>query len=249
MTSSDTARIVLVAATDRRHNGIAQELFIRDIFKTNPDWRILAVRGSRYFTPALLRDAGLLIVSHGPEPDPLDLYTDPGGRSERVHPGAGFWTPPNVNAIIEAVRARGMGFLALHETALCGNEAVQDLLDIRPAATFSAQPVWVRNFAREHSITTGVGKFYIPLDEQGAVILRSPSTTTLFETTAIHDKRQAIGGWCREDGKGRVAGLLPGHSAEAYETPEYRNIFWRAAHWAMRRDIPDYPEARNTFYE
>jgi hypothetical protein len=249
MTSSDTAKIVLVAATDRHHNGIAHELFIRDIFKAKQNWRILAVRGSRYFTPALLRDADLLIVSHGPEPDPLDLYTDPAGRSEQVHPGAAFWTPPNVNAILDAVRNRGMGFLALHETALCGNEAMYDLLDIRPAATYSPQPLWVRNFAHEHPVTMGAGKFFIPLDEQGAVILRSPSTTTFFETTAIHDKRQAIGGWCREEGKGRVVGLLPGHSAEAYETPEYRNILWRAAHWAMRREIPDYPEAGNTLYE
>ena len=144
---------------------------------------------------------------------------------------------------------RGMGFLALHETALCGNEAICDFLDIRPASSYGVQPLWVRNFAREHPVTRGIGKFYIPLEEQCAVIIRSPSTTTLFESTAIHDKRQAIGGWCREEGKGRVVGLLPGHSSEAYETPEYRNIFWRAAHWAMRRDIPDYPEAKNTFYE
>ena len=52
MASSDTAKIVLVAATDRHHNGIAHELCIRDIFKTRQNWRILAVRGSKYFTPA-----------------------------------------------------------------------------------------------------------------------------------------------------------------------------------------------------
>ena len=249
MASSDTAKIVLVAATDRHHNGVSVELSIRDIFRTKKSWRILAVRGSRHFTPALLHDADLLIVAQGPGPDPLDLHADPSGLAESVRPGAAFWTPPNPSAIIASVRDRGLGFLALHETALCGNEAMYDLLDIRPAVSYSSQPLWVRNFAREHPVTTGGGKFYIPLDEQCAVILRSPSTTSLFETTAIHDKRQAIGGWCREEGKGRVVGLLPGHSPEAYETPEYRNILWRAAHWALRRNIPDYPDARNTLYE
>ncbi|MHB9031367.1 MAG: ThuA domain-containing protein, partial [Candidatus Latescibacterota bacterium] len=143
---------------------------------------------------------------------------------------------------------RGMGFLALHQTVLCGNEAMQDLLDIRPAALYDPQPLWVRNLHREHPVTAGVGKFYITLEEQPAVIIRSPETVTLFETTAIHDKRQAIGGWCREEGTGCIVGLLPGHGPEAYEAPEYRAILWRAAHWALRRDMPDYPEARNTLY-
>jgi type 1 glutamine amidotransferase len=242
----DPAKIVLVASTDRRHNGLAHELAIRELFRTKTGWRIQAVRGNRFFTPEIIKDADLLVTACGPEPDIMDL-TDAPGIKERVTPGGPLWTGKTVRAIVENIR-RGMGFLALHQTAQCESEPVYDLLDIRPAATYGLQPLWVRNLHREHPITTGVGKFYIALEEQPAVVIRSPETVTLFETTAIHDKRQAIGGWCREEGKGRIVGLLPGHGPEAYEAPEYRTILWNAAYWALRENIPEYPEARNTLY-
>ena len=77
----------------------------------------------------------------------------------------------------------------------------------------------------------GIGKFMIANDEQLAVIIKSQSTATLFETTAIHEKRQVISGWALDRGNGRIAGLLPGHTVDTYQEPEYRNIIWRAAHW------------------
>ncbi len=240
------AKIVLITSTDRFHNGLAHELAIREIFRAKSDWRIQAVRGNRFFTPELLKDAGLLIVACDSGPDVMDL-SGTAGVTEDVKKGSPLWTEGNVAAIVENVR-RGMGFMALHQTALCGNEEIQDLLDIRPAAAYGLQPLWVRNLNRGHPVARGVGKFFIALEEQLAVIIRSPETQTLFETTAIHDKRQAIGGWLREAGKGRVVGLLPGHGPEAYEAPEYRTIFWRAAHWAMGQNAPEYPEAKNTLY-
>ncbi len=94
----------------------------------------------------------------------------------------------------------------------------------------------------------GIGKFMIANDEQFAVIIKSKSTATLFETTAIHEKRQVISGWALESNMGRIVGLLPGHTMDAYQAPEYRNIIWRAAHWAMGRDIPRYPNAKNRYY-
>jgi len=111
------------------------------------------------------------------------------------------------------------------------------------------EPLWIRRLNQNHPITKGIGKFLIAHDEQYAVLIKSESTATLFETTAIHEKRQAISGWALESGNGRIVGLLPGSTIHAYLAPEYRNIIWRAAHWAMKRDIQPYPNAKNTLYD
>jgi len=243
---SGETKIVLVSDWNDRHNGVAFEIAIRDIFKTKSDWRIVAVRDAGAFTPALLADADLLIANRGPDADLFKLTE--GGIVESPVMGSRFWTDEATRAVIANVRDRGMGFLALHATADCGRTDILRLLDIEPVVTGEPQPVWVRNLNHDHPVTSGVGKFHIRLDEQVAGVLRSPDTVILFETTGIHDKRESVGGWCRTEGKGRVVGLLPGHAAEAYEAPEYRTIIWRAAHWAMKRDILSYPEERNTLY-
>ena len=94
----------------------------------------------------------------------------------------------------------------------------------------------------EEADFSGMDDFFVNLDEQFNVELTSPSdTTVLFKTLAVHDKNEAIGGWCRDQGKGRVVGLLQGHEHWIYRMREYQDIFWRSAHWAMKCDIPSYP--------
>lgn len=244
--ASGETKVVLVSDWNERHNGVAFELAVRDIFKTKPDWRIVAVRDTGAFAPTLLADTDLLIANRGPDADLFVLSG--GGIVESPVMGASFWTSASAQAVIANIRDRGMGFLALHATADCGRTDILRLLDIEPVMTGEPQPVWVRNLNRDHPVTVGIGKFHIRLDEQIAAIVRSPETVILFETTGIHDKRESVGGWCRTEGKGRVVGLLPGHAAEVFEAPEFRTIVWRAAHWAMKRDIPSYPEGRNTLY-
>ncbi|MHB9030394.1 MAG: hypothetical protein ACYC9O_16635, partial [Candidatus Latescibacterota bacterium] len=87
----DPAEIVLITSTDRRHNGLAHELAIREVFRTKSDWRIQAVRGNRFFSPELISDAGLLIMACGPEPDAMDL-ADASGIKEQVTFGVSLWT-------------------------------------------------------------------------------------------------------------------------------------------------------------
>ena len=158
--------------------------------------------------------------------------------------GSPLWIDENVKAIIDNVRSRGMGFMALHCTIACNNRNITDLLDIEPIMHNEIQPVWVGELNSQHPITKGIGKFFINLDEQFAAVIKSQSTITLFKTTAIHDKRIAVGGWCLESGNGRVVGLLPGHTEWPYRVREYQDILWRSAHWAMKRDIPPYPGAK-----
>jgi len=142
-----------------------------------------------------------------------------------------------------------MGFLALNSTIASERRDINDFLDIEPIEAKEFEPLWGTHLNREHPITKGVGKFMIAHDKQYAGVIKSSSTVSLFDTTSIHDKRQTVSGWALSRGKGRVVGLLPGSTYHAYEAPEYQNILWRAAHWAMESDIPDYPNAENRYYD
>ena len=247
--ASGETKVVTIFGTDDSHNGIGYEIHIRKIFESKKDWRLISVRANRLFTPELISDADLLITCQMKGNDPIDYFTADGGVADTIVKGAPLWTDVNVKAIIDNVRNRGMGFIALHNTILAGNRLFMDFLDVREIMHNELEPLWITRINKSHPIMNGVGKFLIDNDEQFAVIIKSKSTATLFETTAIHEKRQVISGWALDSGKGRIVGLLPGHTIDAYQAPEYQNIIWRSAHWAMKRDIPQYPNAKNRYYD
>jgi len=246
--SAGETTIVAVFGVTDTSNGIGQEIRFRTIFSSKPDWRIVCVRGNKYLTPELIGTADCLVVSRDAIPDPVDLFAGGTGVADSIIPGEPLWTDRIVDTIMENVTKRGMGLCTLNATVACGSRRFLDFLDVKEIMPHEIEPLWIKNVNPIHPVTQGVGKFFINADEQYGVIIKSPSTATLFETTAIHEKRQAIGGWALESGQGRIAGLLPGSTVDAYEAPEYRNILWRAVHWSMRRDIPAYPDAVNTLY-
>ena len=237
-----TVKVVAFMGGDYGHNSVPLEMHIRSIFSSLTAWKILFVRASEFFTPELIGDADLLITSRHSRPDDIGWRT--GGVAETMKKGALFWSSGNVSAIIDNIRKRGMGFLALHNTLFSGNGDIANLLDIEPVMHKEVQPLWIRDLNPDHPITREIGPFLIKLDEQFAAVIKSPATTTLFHTTALHDKRVGVGGWCLESGAGRIVGMLPGHGQWTYEAPPYREIIWRAAHWAMTRDIPPWPGTR-----
>ena len=240
--TSNGLRVVAFMGGDIFHNAIPMEVKFREIFSTKNDWRITFARSAKQLTPALIGTADILVISRGGGPDPIAWSTV--GVADSVTEGGTVWTEENVRAILRGVRERGMGFLALHDTIACGNREMEEFLDIVPVSANEMQPLWVRDADKEHPVTRGIGRFLISLDEQFGVVIKSAETVTLFETTAVHDKRHAIGGWCLERGKGRVVGLLPGHGIWAWRTPEYREILWRSVHWALRKDIPPFPAVK-----
>lgn len=246
--ASGETKVVAVFGTTGWNNGIGHELQVRRIFDSKRNWRLVAVRANRFFTPELIADADLLILNRDGEPDPIDLFVDDAGRGDSVKPGSPLWTSRNVDAVIDNVERRGMGLIALHNTIMAGDRRLLDFLDVKELEKHEFEPLWFRYVNKEHPVTNGVGKFMIDLDEQYGVMIKSPETATLLETTAIHEKRQVVSGWALERGRGRIVGLLPGSTVHAYNAPEYRNIVWRAAHWAMKRDIEPYPEAENRYY-
>lgn len=232
----EETKVVAFMGGDYGHNRITYEMHIRELFEPAESWRILFVRSSRFFTPELIADADLLILSRHSRPDDIGWTTD--GITDSIPPGDQLWTDENVAAIISNVTRRGMGLLALHNTIFSRHSLMTDFLGITPIPHNQIQPLWVRDLNSDHPITRGIGPFLINLDEQFAAVIEDRSAVTLFETTALHDKRDAVGGWCLERGSGRVACLLPGHSQHAYSAPSYKDILWRAAHWAMHRSIP-----------
>jgi len=246
--ASGETKIVAVFGTTGWNNGIGHEIQVRRIFDSKRNWRLVAVRANRFFTPELIADADLLIINRDGGPDPVDLYTERAGVADSVTAGSSLWTGGNVDAVIDNVERRGMGLIALHNTIMAGDRRLLDFLDVKELEKHEFEPLWVRYVNREHPVTDGVGKFMIALDEQYGVVIKSPETATLLETTAIHEKRQVVSGWALERGRGRIVGLLPGSTTHAYEAPEYRNIVWRAAHWAMKQNIDPYPEAENRYY-
>ncbi|MFC1693504.1 hypothetical protein ACFL1R_08375 [Candidatus Latescibacterota bacterium] len=237
-----------VFGTTERYNGISHEIQVRRIFEPHMNWTMLFVRASGLFTPDVIREADLLMVCRGPHPDPIDLSAPQSGISDTMTPGAPFWTDTNVRVITNAVETRGIGLLALQSTVLCGHFEFMKFLDVTGVAPHLPEPMWYTRMNTSHPITKGVGKFAVLLDEQPVVVITSKSTATLFESTAVHEKRQGVSGWALERGTGRIVGLLPGSTMHAYQTPEYQNILWRAAHWAMNRAIPPYPNAENRYY-
>lgn len=231
-------KVVAMMGGDCEHNRTFPEMHIRGLFAPKKDWRILFVQSSEFFSPELISDADLLIVSRNGRPD--DIRWRPGGIADTLEKGSPFWTDGNAGAIIGNVR-RGMGFLALHDTIACGNRDIETFLGMTPIPHNEPQPLWIHDINRDHPVSGGTGRFLVSLDEQFAAILEDAKAQTLFLTTGMHDKRRAAGGWTIERSNGRIVVMLPGHTVYAYQTVEYQRLLWRAAHWAMHRDIPPFP--------
>ena len=245
---SGKIKVVGLFGITERYNGISNEIQIRKIFESKKEWGFMFVRANKLFTPDLIKDADLLIICRDGDADPIDLFTNGSGISETLVPGGTLWTDKNVTAIIENVQNRGMGLIAMQSTVLCENHRFMTFIDVAGKGPQNLEPMWYKKISKTHPIMQGVGKFTAMNDEQPLVIIKSSSTVTLFESTSVHEIRQGISGWALERGKGRIVGLLPGGTFQAYQVPEYQTIIWRAAHWAMNHPIPPYPKADTRYY-
>ena len=234
---------VVAVMGDYWHPAVSQETHVREIFSSNKNWKIYFVQASRFFTPGLISDADLLITARYSGRDSIG-WTDESVVLSRPA-GDMIWTDEQSAAVFDNVRSRGMGWMAVHCTLFSGRTDIEDFIGIEPILHQEIQPLIIRDLNPDHPVTRGIDTFFINLDEQFDARIKEPSSTTiLFRTLAVHDKRNAVGGWCLERGRGRVVGLLPGHYQWTYRVPEYQEIFWRAAHWAMKRDIPQFSGRR-----
>ena len=139
--------------------------------------------------------------------------------------------------------------IALQSTLLSSgnldNVDLMRLIGIKPHKSGApTQPVRVHNFNGNHPITVGFSDFVLKHDENLVKEIVDDSVVRLFKCEGLDDGSIADGGWCVERGRGRVVMLMAGHTSDAFSHPDYRRLHWRAAHWAMKRDIPAFPPVR-----
>ena len=237
-------KIVVMMGHDGMHNDVSYEMHIRSIFTTKKDWRIWAARTNKVITPELIADADLIITQRFGDPYEWSAEGLADGTGREYH---SLYNDVMAPEMIRNVRERGMGWLAIHNTIWNGRKDLEDFIGVDAELHQEIQPVIYKMFNQSHPITRGIEPFCVNLDEQFGVKIKNPAeTTTLFRGLAVHDKRDSVGGWCLQRGKGRVVGLLPGHLEWAYTVNEYRKIFWNAAFWAMTREIEPYPGSEYT---
>ena len=183
------------------------------------------------------RDTNLLIITRwgGPIegwcPDPFQ---------EGPIEDDGYMSAELEEAIVDNVVNRGMGFMALHCTCWSPDQKkFNEMMGIEGIMHGPIQEVFMYNFNPDHPVSSGIGDFVMPLDENFGVVLKNPDAVPLYETLGAQDKRHDIAGWALENGNGRVVGLVAGHLHTAWRHQTYQKLYWRGAHWALKRDIPD----------
>ena len=201
-------------------------------------WRLQFAHHDRFVTPEVLSDTDLLIVTRTTAQNFL-AWSEDGLVEDR--PVCEVFTEKQNDAIIDNILNRGMGFMALHATCLFSlNEKYKKIMGIKTMMHGPVQTVRMHNFNQDHPITTGIQDFNLPLDENFGIEILDRNVVPLYETTGQADKRHDIAGWCVEAGKGRIVGLSAGHTYTSWRHSVYRQIHWRAAHWAMKREIRPY---------
>jgi type 1 glutamine amidotransferase len=227
-------RVVFLGG-DTLHNFQAQEPALRNIM-TRAGWKFYSAHDARYITPDLLSDTDLLIIQRW---NGSQQGWVPGPIAEEAGSPDGYMSDELEAAIVDNVTNRGMGFMSLHCTIWAmARKKFTELLGIRAIIHGPLQPVHIHNLNQSHPITQGMMDFDLALDENFGVELINKNAVPLYETTGWLDKRHDVGGWCIEQGKGRVVGYLAGHTYFAYEDPSYLPLYSRGAYWAMKKDIP-----------
>jgi len=227
-------RVVFLGG-DYLHNFTAQEPALRGTCE-RAGWKFYAAHDARFITPELVRTADLLIIQRWL--GPLAGWI-PGPIYEKAAPDDGYMSEELENAIVENVLDRGMGFMSLHCTIWArGRKKFTEMLGVKPIIHGPIQPLHLHNFNQDHPITRGMKNFDLALDENFGAEIVHKNVAPLYESTGFVDKRHDYGGWCVEQGKGRVVGFLAGHTYFAYQDPNYLSLYWRGAHWAMKKEIP-----------
>ena len=226
---------VVFLGGDYLHNFSAQERALRRTCE-KAGWTFYSAHDARYVTPELISDADLMMIQRWMGGVPGWV---PGPVYEEAPENDGYMSEELENAIIDNVKNRGMGFMSLHCTiASWGRDRFIELLGADGIIHGPLQTVHLHNFNQNHPITRGMKDFDLALDENFGAELINKNAIPLYETTGYSDKRHDIAGWCLEQGRGRVVGLTAGHTYFAFQDPNYLKLYWRGAHWALKRDIP-----------
>jgi type 1 glutamine amidotransferase len=235
---------VLFLLGDYHHNGAMQEYSWRRLLKA-AGWRLMFAQAPSLITPDVMAATDLYVLCRyatNTQSTNLSLGWSPDKIvEERPEPDV-FMTPEHEAMIVKNVR-RGMGLITVH----CGiwngdNRQYLDLLGVeKPVMHGPVVATQVFDLNPDHPITKGIQPFNIGADEAFDAVMKPGQHTQLFRSSQEQPKRNAIGGWCREEGSGRVVALLPGHSGGPYGSRQFQDIMWRSTQWAMKREVLPMP--------
>ena len=196
-------------------------------------------QSAQFITPDALRYTDLFILVRGTDPDELGFSPD-GVVEDRAAP-APFMTMPQEDAIIENVH-RGMGLLAMHSSSRHPNNVrYLNLIGVEKTVNHGQlQRVRLHTFNQDHPITQGITRdITIGIDQTLDSQLTDDVDTVLFYESGDVNTENMKTAWCLERGEGRVAALMPGHLPEPRNNPQYKQMMFRAAHWALKKGIPE----------
>lgn len=235
---------VLFLVGDYYHNPAMQEYAWRKVLKAT-GWRLMFAQAPSVITPDVMAAADLYVLCRyatNTQPTNISLGWSPDKIVEgRPEPDV-FMTPEHEAMIVKNVR-RGMGLVAVH--CAVWNPGSRQYLDVlgveKPVMHGPVVSARIFELNADHPITKGIEPFNIGIDEVFDAVMKPGQHTQLFRSSQEQPKRNAIGGWCREEGSGRVVALLPGHTTGPYGSRPFLDMMWRSAHWALKREIPAAP--------
>jgi type 1 glutamine amidotransferase len=227
---------VLFLLGDYYHNAAMQEYAWRKVLKET-GWRLMFAQAPSFVTPEVMAEADLYVLCRyatSTQPTNISLGWSPDKIVEERPAPDDFMSAEHAEMIASNLQ-RGMGLVGVHCTVWNpDNPRFLDLLGVeKPIMHGPVVPAHVFDLNQEHPITKGIEPFDIGIDEVFDAVMKTDEYTQLFRTRQEEPQRNAIGGWCREEGKGRVVALLPGHTTGPYGKEQFLELMWRSAHWAM----------------
>ena len=230
---------VLFLMGDYFHNPIFQQ---KNWFYTlqPAGWNLMFAQGTQFITPEALAQADLFVFSRYHKTNSLGWSPEP--FIEEWPEEETFMIPEREEAILANVK-RGMGVLSIH-CSIWNNEHPKIMEMLGVSKSYMHTPVqrsYMHKLNPTHPITKGIEPQNLGQDEIFFADLLPDETEVLFNLESTEKKAtDRAGGWTHEYGKGRVVSLLPGHNASPYHAKSYKEVMWRSAHWAMRKDIPTF---------
>lgn len=89
----------------------------------------------------------------------------------------------------------------------------------------------IRFDTKPHPITEGCAAFELPEEPYQFEMVQDEKQ--VFLEYIYHDKKYPAG-WSKEVKKGKVVFLMPGHTPEIFDTPEYRSLIQKSVEWCEK---------------
>lgn len=142
------------------------------------------------------------------------------------------WMTDGVQAAFATYVRKGNGLLAIHSgTAEYENKPVLRSL-LGGVFTHHPEQCPVTVSPRPgHPLTAGTTSF--TLKDEHYFMAMDDAEADLFVTTRSEYGEQP-GGWTRQEGKGRVAVLTPGHNVDVWQHPSFQALLLNSLRWCGR---------------